>query len=61
MGFINSAIDACNISSASPTYCLCYANTIAGNLSIKELAEVSSTGTGDLTRLKIRRESVQNY
>ena len=42
--FINSAIDACNKSSASPTYCSCYANAMADSLSIKELKEASALG-----------------
>ena len=35
--FINSAIDACNKSSASPTYCSCYANAMADSLSIERV------------------------
>ena len=57
--FINSAIDACNKSSASPTYCSCYANAMADSLSIKELKEMSAAGNQEagMTALRPKLEA----
>ena len=52
--FINSAIDACNKSSASPTYCSCYANAMAESLSIKELKEMSAAGNQEAGMAALR-------
>jgi len=49
--FINSAIDACNKSSTSPTYCSCYANAMADSVSTKELKEMSGNQEAGMSAL----------
>ena len=41
-------------SSASPTYCSCYANAMADSLSIKELKEMSAAGNQEAAMTALR-------
>src|SRR5262245_34246412 len=50
--FINSAVDACNENSASPTYCSCYANAMADSLSTRELEEMSGNQDAGISVLR---------
>jgi len=55
--FINSAIDACNKSSTSPTYCSCYANAMADSVSTKELKEMSGNQEAGMSALRPKLEA----
>ena len=52
--FIRSALDACNKSSPSPTFCSCYANAMADRLSMTELKQMSSAGNGEASVIAFR-------
>jgi hypothetical protein len=57
--FVNSAVDACNKSSASPTYCSCYANAMADSLSAAELKQMAAPGNQEagMTALRPKLEA----
>ena len=52
--FINSALDACNKSSPSPTFCSCYANAMADSLSMTELKQMSAAGNEEASVIAFR-------
>ena len=52
--FIKSALDACNKSSPSPTFCSCYANAMADSLSMTELKQMSPAGNEEASVIAFR-------